>query len=548
MFEFVRRDPVTYLPELALNRYEQKNKFLPPKSVNLRRGEPVWELISRAGLPSTIVRCPCTYPPDEIYGRMLAGVGVPDLRGGLGTPTFYSTAADVKPGESESVVKVELGRDQSISTYLIGPRNPRKRLDVQARITVRVDASSRRVTVESDGQPRVLEVREGEWSDWLRVKFRMGLLQSISGVVRFYLVRLEPELELYASPINFDPRSPMFPISSPPEYASELAEKLGTFYTTGMVEDHTGLNNGRISEDAYLAQCSDIMKQREAMMLYELDRMTSGLFYCLFDTPDRIQHMFWRFTEEDHPARPGSVTDRMREAIEASYRACDAAVGRALAYVDDDTLFMVVSDHGMSSFQRGFNVNTWLWENGLLALRDGMIPGESAGDLFRHVDWGRTRAYAVGLGGVYLNLAGRDAQGIVSAADTDTLRQAIQAGLTGLPDPSRGAKAIRSVVTREQVYSGPFTDEAPDLLINFAAGYRVSWGTPLGGVPAGLFEDNVSKWSGDHAIDPALVPGVLFMNRPVAAANPSLVDAAPTILAALGVPAGGAMEGRSLLL
>jgi predicted AlkP superfamily phosphohydrolase/phosphomutase len=163
------------------------------------------------------------------------------------------------------------------------------------------------------------------------------------------------------------------------------------------------------------------------------------------------------------------------------------------------------------------------------------------------VDWSRTQAYALGLGGIYLNLNGREEQGIVAAGDADKVKAAIAEGLTGLGDPGRGKAAVRSVLTREQLYSGPFADESPDLLVNFEEGYRVSWDTTLGGIPDGLFEDNTHKWSGDHTIDPALAPGVLFINRPFNDDKASLLDLAPTILSALGVPKGAAMEGKSLL-
>jgi len=548
IFDFIRRDPRTYLPDFSLNRYEQKNAYLPPTAVNLRRGIPVWELLSVAGIQSIIVRCPCTYPPDNIRGRMLAGMGVPDLRGGLGTSTFYTSAETVKAQESENVVSVRADGRDTIMTYVIGPRNPRTRLDFQFEITLHLEPSAKRVILQSEGQPKALEVREGQWSDWLKVRFKTGLLQSVGGMLRFYLVRVEPMLELYASPVNFDPNAPLFPISSPPEYARELAAKLGTFYTTGMVEDHGGLNNGRFGEAAYLEQCKAVLCERERMMFHELERLEEGLFFCLFDTPDRVQHMFWRFGESGHPANHGDVTPEMARVIEEHYRACDATVGKALQYADDQTLFIVLSDHGMSSFQRGFHLNTWLHDNGLLAFNNGVTPGEEAGDFFSSVDWSRTKAYALGLGGIYLNLKDREGNGIVEAGEAGAVKAAIVRGLTGLGDPVRGKVAIRSVVTREQVYAGAYADESPDLLANFSEGYRVSWATALGGVPKGLFEDNRKKWGGDHIIDPCLVPGVLFMNRAFRGENASLVDLAPTILAALGVPKGIAMEGGSLLV
>ena len=544
IFDFIRRDPKTYLPDFSLNRYEQKNAFTPPKAVNLRRGTPLWELLSAAGLESTIVRCPCTCPPDTIRGRMLSGMGVPDIRGGLGTSTFYTTDEDAVAQESENVVTVRPNGSDGIATHIVGPRNPKTRSDFHCDITIHVDAAAKKVVVRSDGQPKALEVREGEWSDWLKVKFKTGLLQSVKGTLRFYLVRLEPVFELYASPVNFDPEAPMFPISAPPEYSKELAAKLGTFYTSGMVEDHGGLNNGRFGEAAYLDQCTRVLHEREQMMLYELGRLQAGLFFCLFDTPDRLQHMFWRFQE------PGvaDVPAHLAGAITEHYRACDAIVGTAMQHIDDQTLFVVLSDHGMNSFQRGVHLNTWLHDQGLLVLQDGIAPGDEAGDFLRHVDWTRTRAYALGLGGVYLNLKGREGRGIVDDAEAATLKEAIVNGLTGFGDPVRGKVAVRGVVTREQVYSGAYVNEAPDLLVNFAEGYRASWATALGGVPSGHLEDNVKKWAGDHIMDPCLVPGVLFMNRRFRGDAARLLDLAPTILAALGVPKGSAMEGGSLLV
>ncbi len=547
IFDFLSRDPKTYLPLLGLSRYEQKNAFVPPKVVNMRRGTPVWELISNAGMPSTILRCPCTYPPDGIQGRMLSGVGVPDLRGGLGTSTFYTSRENVKAEHSEKVVHVKPGGNQ-VTTHLIGPRNPKTRADFTFDVSIELDRSANKVILRSDGQPKMLEVKQGQWSDWLSVKFKVGLLQSVKGIVRFYLRQVEPIFEFYASPINFDPEAPLFPISSPPEYAGEIQARMGTFYTSGMPEDHDGLIYGRFDEAAYWDQCQLVLREREQMMFYELERLSEGLFFCLFDTPDRFQHMFWRFREQNHPANHNGFDPEMTRAIEEHYRTLDTIVGKAMDYVDDQTLFIVLSDHGMNSFRRGLNLNTWLYENGFLALKNGARPGEEEnGDFFRNVDWSRTKAYALGLAGIFLNLKGREANGIVDPGEAGNVGADIVKGLTGLRDPKNGEVAVRSVFTREQVYTGPYASESPDLVINFSRGYRVSWGTPLGGVPEGLFEDNVKRWGADHVIDPALVPGVLFMNRPFNGEGARLVDMAPTILKALGLPKGPAMEGDSLL-
>jgi len=244
------------------------------------------------------------------------------------------------------------------------------------------------------------------------------------------------------------------------------------------------------------------------------------------------------------PPPPGELA----RAIEEHYRVCDAVVGRVLERADERTLVIVLSDHGFASFQRGVHLNSWLHANGYLALKTGVEPGEGAGEFLKEVDWSRTRAYALGLGSMYLNVAGREAQGIVRPEEAAPLAATIAGALAGLRDEARGAVAVRDVATREQVYRGAFAAESPDLVVRFAAGYRVSWATALGGVPGGgLVEDNVKKWGGDHIIDPSLVPGVLFMNRPFRTDGARLLDLAPTILAALGVPPGPELEGTTLL-
>jgi predicted AlkP superfamily phosphohydrolase/phosphomutase len=549
IFDFLRRDPATYLPDLALSRYEQKNAFTPPRAVNLRRGTPVWERLSAAGIPATVLRCPCTFPPDPLKGRMLSGMGVPDLRGGLGTATLYTTAEGVTPGEAEQVVRVEPGPDGTITTHLIGPKHSRDRSDARVEITIRPNPKDGSIVVHCPGAtPETLRVSPGRWSDWLRVRFKLGLLQGVRGMVRFRLLRMGPDLALYASPVNFDPEAPAFPISTPADFAAELAGAIDPYYTTGMVEDHAGLSNGRLDEAAFLDQCAEVWDEREAMMVRELERLDEGLFFCLFDTTDRIQHMFWRHREPGHPAnRDRGADPAFAGVIEEHYRRADAAVGAALAFADESTLVIALSDHGFGPFRRCVDLNAWLHAQGLLALAPGVRPGPEAGDLFRHVDWDRTKAYALGLGGIYLNLRGREGQGIVAPDEAESVKAAIARGLRGLIDPADGAHAIRRVQPREEVYRGPYVHEAPDLLVHCASGYRVAWGTAMGGVGAEVIADNTHAWGGDHIIDPALVPGVLFASQPLRADGPTLIDLAPTILSALGVPPDPALEGSSLL-
>ena len=545
IFDFLTRDTKTYLPLMALSRYEQKNAFVLPKVVNMRRGTPFWDLLSAKDVESTILRIPCAYPPDKVKGRMLSGVGVPDLRGGFGTSAFYTTRTGLHVESSEKVVTVSV-KDGKVATHVIGPRDPKTKSDHKFDINIEIQKTENKIIIASQGQPEKLEVALGKWSKWLKVKFKVGMMQSVAGIVRFNLRQIEPEFELYTSPVNFETEEPLFPISSPQEYAHDLAMKVGRYYTAGMAEDHDGLNNERFDEAAYLDQCRVVLRERRKMMEFELGRFEKGFFFCLFDTPDRLAHMFWRFTEPNHPANKGEDVSRYAKVIEEHYHECDEIVGEAMKYADDDTLFIVLSDHGMNSFQRGLNLNTWLHDNGFLALKSGFNPGES-GDFFQNVDWDKTKAFSMGLGCIFLNMKGREANGILTAEEAEKTRLGIVSGLTGLVDSDRSAVAVRSVARREQVYSGPYAGEAPDLIVNFSEGYRVSWDTPLGGVPQGLFADNTKRWGGDHVIDPALASGVLFVNKKFRADVPDLVDLAPTILNAFGVAKNAEMEGSDLL-
>jgi len=147
-----------------------------------------------------------------------------------------------------------------------------------------------------------------------------------------------------------------------------------------------------------------------------------------------------------------------------------------------------------------------LVDQGYLSLKAGKRESEP---LFADIDWSRSRAYALGLNGLYLNLAGREAQGIVTTAQADALLDEIVDGLRGWRDHDDTAVIQHTYLGRD-LYRGQMAKDAPDLVLGYAPGYRASWQTTLGAVPRDLLEDNRQPWSGDHCIDPDAVPGVLF--------------------------------------
>jgi predicted AlkP superfamily phosphohydrolase/phosphomutase len=564
IFDFISRDPATYLPDAALSRFERpKSAFGAPQVVNQRKGHPLWHALTDAGVPSVVLRCPCTFPPEELNGRMIAGVGVPDLRGSQNKGTFYTQDRNAQARESEQVVILEAGSD--LKTQVIGPRNTRQSPpgDTKCEIRVQVKKEQRALMIETGGNPARIEVAEKCWSEWVLFKFKFSMLQSVTGIARFYVKQVEPQIEFYVSAINFDPAAPMFPVSAPANYAKDLAGEIGLFSTLGMAEDHNGLNNGRLDEAAYLAQCELVLEERERLMRFELDRFAEGFFFLLYDTPDRVQHMLWRFRDPEHPGYEPDLARDFSMLIEQHYARCDKLLAPVLDKVDENTLLFVLSDHGFNTFRRAFDTNTWLWQNGLLALKDGRKPSEDIGEALAAVDWSRTYAYAVGLGGIYLNFKGRESEGILEeGTESERVRTAIQTGLPGIPDGVSQRAAVRSVSRREQLYSGPYAAAAPDLLVNFHPGFRVSWESAVGGFANSLIADNTRKWSGDHIIDPDAVPGILFVNRELAPGiaragtpvpsqsnlvTPNIIDLAPAILNHLGVPVPQTMEGESLL-
>ena len=346
------------------------------------------------------------------------------------------------------------------------------------------------------------------------------------------------------TPINIDSESPVMPISSPSVYSLYLTKRQGPFATLGLAEDTWAVNEHVLGDQHFLQQCLDADREREAMFFDSLDKVQRGLCVVVFDGTDRLQHMFWRDIDPTHPARAEHPVPEGRNVIEDLYKSMDALVGRTMAKCRrEDNLLMVISDHGFNGFRRGLDLNRWLEENGYLTLHEGRRDEE----FLAGVDWSRTRAFALGLSGIFINLEASTRRGSSSRGDeADQLREEIAGRLTALVDPQTGASAIKRTYVTSKVYRGPYKDNAPDLIPGYQRGYRVSWETAIGRTTEAVFHDNTKAWSGDHCIDPSLIPGVLFCNRPVEAEKPRLMDLGPTILHLFGVPVPEHMDGKAL--
>jgi predicted AlkP superfamily phosphohydrolase/phosphomutase len=556
IYDFLTRDPRTYLPLLSSTHIGDVERFLKigkyriplkkPEIRLLRKSKPSWTLLGEHGIWSTVLRVPITFPPEQFKGAQLSAMCTPDLLGSQGTFLLYTTrpsGAKFKEGG----IRIALTPDgDRFLTSLKGPENVfldgRPPLEVPMSITL--DRAARTARVQLDGASADLGLKQ--LSDWVTLSFRAAPGVKVSAKTRMMVTEMDEHFSLYLTPLNIDPENPAMPISHPSYYATYLAKRIGPFCTLGLAEDTWALNEGVIDDEAFLKQAYDIDRERERMFFVALGRLRRGTLTCVFDATDRIQHMFWRYFEAGHPAARGreSAAQTHSGAIEAIYRRNDDLVGQTMARLGKDDLLMVVSDHGFASFRRGVNLNAWLLAKGWLVLKEG---GDGSVEWLRDVDWSRTRAYAVGLTGIFLNLAGREAQGSVAAGDEAArVKAEIVAALLGLRDEEAGQVAVNEAFDTAKLYRGPYLQNAPDLIIGFNDGYRTSWDGATGVVSGPVFEDNVKAWSGDHCIDPRLVPGVLFASRKIDRADPALVDIAPTVLRLFGLDAPAHMDGKAL--
>jgi len=540
-------------------------KYLPltrPTVVNRRQGIPMWEVVSKAGLKARVVHVPVTFPASPIDdGHMLAGLGVPDISARVGKPFFFTSELDIqRSGSNEfsiDVVQLEDNRGV-INTSVVGPPNrlfsEPKYISTPMTITVADDRKSVGIQVGE----QAFSLRAGQWSGWVDFVFPFNPLIKVRGISRFHLIQVTPEVKLYLSPINFDPRSlpPGFDISYPRAWASELAGKFGPYKTMGWAIDTWAISEGFATEQIFWDDMTWTVQQYRTMYKDFL-ASDDDLFIQCFEFPDRVAHVFFRLYDPQHPAYDAAMAAKWGDSLLRTYQIMDSIVGEAMQAAEKKGASLIVlSDHGFATWRKSVNYNTWLVQNGYLAVRQGVESREKNleilfdhGQFWENVDWSKTRAYALGLGNIYINLKGREAQGTVNpGAEYEALKLEIKTRLESLVDPENGARPISRVVTREAAYRSFDANLMPDLFVANMPGYRVSWQTSLGGIQKNLFEENKKVWSGDHcSIDPQLVKGIFFYNRKIATARPPYIaDIYPTVLDLLSLKAPYRLDGVAL--
>jgi predicted AlkP superfamily phosphohydrolase/phosphomutase len=590
IYDFLVRDTTTYLPDLGMVRREPAKFFLDwipiqkPKVLSIRGGESFWVTAGRAGVRSSVLTVPVTFPPEEVpNGELLAGLPLPDIRGTMGT--FYYFATDLsryEEGNTEmgGILKRLVFDGPVARTELVGPPNPIVRQQLQAlrakaqaltdddrariaeleaqedvRIPFEVhwnrgDAPS--ATIEIAGES--IHLKPGEWSRWIDLDFRVNLFVRLHGMAQMHLINAGQELQLYVSPVNWKPDAPPLPISSPPSFAGDLFERVGRYRTLGWAEATWPLNEGRMDEATFMEDLYRAFDDRAQVILNRIDAGNWDLLVGVIESTDRVQHMMWRLMDPKHPMYDATLASRFGDSIERVYRRCDTFVAEVLERLEPGVPVLIVSDHGFHSWRKAVNLNTWLVQEGYMTLA-GQAPGEKklddlfgGGEFWENVDWSRTRAYAMGLGQIYFNLRGRESKGIVgSGAEYTQLADELSARLLTMKDPEDGTPIVRAVYKRDDVYSGSFLHNASDLQVGMEDGYRVSWQTTLGGSPAGIVYANEKKWSGDHGgYDYKTTAGVLISSRRITRSAARIIDISPTVLRYFGVTVPKDIDGRPL--
>ncbi len=555
IFDFIHRDPKSYGPHLSTSSTKAAQRVLHLGDFNIplghgevklhRRGTAFWNVMAEHGVPATIYKIPSNFPPEPSTQRTISDLGTPDLQGSYGHFSFFTNEPARSEGHRDisggSVYPVEV-RDGVVEAALVGPENALRASEDKSEVPFRVYVDRSNPVARVDIQGSRLLLQEGEWSDWVTINFSLVRgLASTSGICRFYLKSVRP-FALYVTPLNIDPMAPALPISTPEDYAAELQRAIGPYYTQGMAEDTKALSEGIFDDDEFIEQAREVHRERVAAYEYELDRFEDGLLFAYFSGSDLGVHMFYRTIDPQSPLYTEELGERYGDTILHVYQALDEVLGTGMAAAGDDALVMVMSDHGFSPYRRSFDLNRWLADNGYLTVD----PGD--GPALERADWARSKAYAMGFNGLYINEVGREVEGSVSPGPAkQKLLDELVARLSEVRDTQTGERVLRQVHRSDDYLDRPPAEVSPDLILGHRYGYRGSWESAIGEMAAEQHSDNTDKWSGDHCMDVDTVPGVLVSNREIEADEPALEDLAPTILAYYGITPPGNMRGEPVL-
>jgi predicted AlkP superfamily phosphohydrolase/phosphomutase len=543
-----------------------------PTAVNSQRGETFWQTLAKNGTRVRVIRIPVTFPPKAFpQGELLSGLGVPDLSKRIGKPFYFTSELFFTPkggGDFKVEVTQLVDNKGTIDTEIKGPPNelfPKPGtgpgslaepdlIKIPMRLTVAPDRSALRIQVSGND----VTLKPGQWSDFVRFTFPFNSVIKVRGIGKFRLMALTPEIKLYLSPVQFDPEHLPYglELTTPASFIGDLTRRFGLFKTIGWSIDTWSMTDGTSDEQGFLEDLDQTVAKEQEILKGSLADTSWDVLIHYFEFTDRVQHMMFRFIDPKHPLYTAEGAAKWGGSILLEYQRMDQIVGDTMRQLPQGARLIVLSDHGFTSFRRGMNYNTWFVKNGFMTLngeeahRKNLEDLFGQGNFFVNVDWSKTQAYALGLGQIYLNVAGREAKGIVQPGkEYERLASAIREGLQNYVDPETGEHPVAHVFTRDEAYGTYDPLLIPDLIPGNSEGYRVGWQDTLGGVGTSITEPNDQIWSGDHcSVYPPLVKGILFANYKLNTSDPKMGDMAATILDLYGVQPAEKLDGVSLNL
>ncbi len=563
LFDFLHRNKSNYFPEFAQSSTIDPSGFIrvgtyqiPLKSGKIvlkREGKPFWDYLEENGIPATVFKIPANYPPSSSKQKTISGMGTPDLLGTYGIYTLYTSDENeaFKELSAANIFYAYENEEGEIeNTSLPGPKNSLKKDAPTVDIPFKTYLDRQNRTVRIDIQGKTILLAEKEYSEWVEVEFPLiNLFSSIKGMVKFFLLSVEPNFRLYISPIHISPLNPSLSISTPSDYSAELAKKVGLFHTIGLPADTKALSNETFSLDDFLTQSNSVLAESSKIFDYYLNdflKEQTGLLFFYFSSLDQGQHMLWAAEDSHHPYFQAKEAREFPDLIDELYVAMDREVKKVLTNAGKECAIIAVSDHGFAPFYYKVNINNWLAENGFLQTKNKELNSHFS--IFDNVNWSESKAYSVGLNGLYLNLKEREANGIVTGQQKRKLLEEIKARLESWVDPLTQERVINNAYISEDIFSKNCLDRAPDIILGFNRKFRIDDNSALGSFNEATVSENRNWWSGDHCLDPLVVPATFLSSFAINKKVPAIIDITPTILKFFGIQTNNKdLKGKSLI-
>ncbi len=566
IFDFLHRDPQSYVPKFSQSdtvpadwhiKLGKYNIPLKGAQIHLKReGKPFWDYLEDRDLDATIFKIPANFPPSKSKQRTISGMGTPSLIDGYGIYTLY-TSDEIESQQNISphtVLYAYINENDVLEEGVLeGPVNDlvldEEGNPTKTSIPFKVYLDNTHKTARIDIQDNEILIAEGEYSNWVELNFSLIKgISSITGMVKFYLLEMGEKFRLYISPVHISPKHPAITICTPDSYGPELVQHCGLFHTISLPCDTHALSKHTFDMSQFIEQSMSVFTESKTIFQYEFQRFLSGkgdFLFFYFSSLDQGQHMFWALHDKLHPYYNAAAAAKYGFMNDELYRKHDTILGDVLQRIPRDTRLIVMSDHGFAPFRRTVNLNTWLQKEGYLKLSvNELSDGVSLND---HADWSNTKAYAIGLNGLYLNMKDRESNGIVNPNERRKLLEEIKAKLELLTDPVNGEKVVTQAFIADDHFSSDFRFRAPDIIAGFNLGYRTSGESAIGGLHPDILADNMDWWAGDHCMNPIHVPATFISNFKINKKVPDIKDMAPTILTHFGIKQFPAMSGKSLI-